>query len=109
MLMKEIKDDTKRWKDIPCSWMGRVHVNKTTILPRQSTDSMKSLSNYQGHSFTELEQNILKFVWKHKRPGKAKDIQKKKKGAGGIRLLDFRLYYKQKSSKPYDSGTKTEI
>ena len=48
-LMKEIKDDTNRWKDIPCSWIGRVNIIKMTILLRKSTDSMQILSNYQGH------------------------------------------------------------
>ena len=44
--------------------------------------------------FTELEQKIAQFVWKHKGPQTAKKILRKKNGAGGKRLPDFRLYYK---------------
>ena len=39
-LMKEIEDDTNRWKDIPCSWIGRINIVKMTIYPKQYTDSV---------------------------------------------------------------------
>ena len=68
--MKEIKDDINRWRDIPCSWVGRINIVKMAILyyQTQSTDSLQPLSNYQWHFFAELEQKISQFIWKHKRP-----------------------------------------
>ena len=48
-LMKEIKEDTNKWKNISCSWIGRINTVKMSILPKQSIDSMQSLSSYQRY------------------------------------------------------------
>uniref|UniRef100_A0A8D1IUZ2 Reverse transcriptase domain-containing protein n=1 Tax=Sus scrofa TaxID=9823 RepID=A0A8D1IUZ2_PIG len=108
-LMKEIKDDTNRWKDIPCSWIGTVYIMKVTILLKAIYRFKAIPIKLPRTFFAELKQNSLKFVWKHNRTRRAKDFLKKKNGAGGIRLLDFRLYYKVTIIKPYGTGTKTDI
>ena len=64
-LMKEIKDDIKRQRDIPCSWVGRINIVKITTLANSIYKFNVIPIKLRMAFFTELEQNISQFIWKH--------------------------------------------
>ena len=95
--MKEIKDNINRWRDIPCSWIGRINIVKRTILPK-AIYRFSGIPINNGIFHRTKTKNfsiqISQSVWKHKRSWIAKAILREINGAEGINLPDFRPCYK---------------
>ena len=87
-LMKEIKDHTNRWRNIPCSWIGRINIVKMSILPK-ATYRFNAIYQATNGIFHRTRANNFTICMKYNKPQITKAILRKKNGAGGIKLPDF--------------------
>ena len=93
-LKKETEEDARKWKDLPCSWIGRINIIKMTIFPKAIYRFIAIHIKIPAQFFIDLERTILNVIWKNQNRRIAKTILYNKGTSGGITIPDFKFYYR---------------
>ena len=93
-LKKDIIEDLRRWKDLPCLWIGRINIVKMAISPKAIYRINAIPIKIPTQFFNELERSIWTFIWNNEKPRIAKTLFKDKRTSGGITMPDLKLYYR---------------
>jgi hypothetical protein len=98
-LKKEIYEDIRRWKDVPCSGISRIILVKMGILPEAIYRLIAIPIKIPTQFFPEIERASLKFIFKNKQTNKnpriVKTILNNKRTSGRITIPDLQLYYRE--------------